>query len=116
MGRCGYGGCARASLALQEQFIKEVERACPAELASPRDAAARGSQVSFRFEHGYAAMQAVIDRGVIGDFRAPDIMRFGFTPLYLDAADVTAAVAVIEDVMTNALWDDPKYKVRGRVT
>nr|WP_238936919.1 kynureninase [Sulfitobacter geojensis] len=107
----------RASLDLQEQFIKEVEQAVPQlELASPRDPQARGSQVSFRFEHGYAAMQAVIDRGVIGDFRAPDIMRFGFTPLYLDAADVTAAVAVIEDVMTNALWDDPKYKVRGRVT
>lgn len=107
----------RASLDLQEQFIKEVEQAVPQlELASPRDPHARGSQVSFRFEHGYAAMQAVIDRGVIGDFRAPDIMRFGFTPLYLDAADVTAAVAVIEDVMTNALWDDPKYKVRGRVT
>ncbi|WP_386627078.1 kynureninase [Sulfitobacter geojensis] len=107
----------RASLDLQEQFIKEVEQAVPQlELASPRDPQARGSQVSFRFEHGYAAMQAVIDRGVIGDFRAPDIMRFGFTPLYLDAADVTAAVAVIKDVMTNALWDDPKYKVRGRVT
>lgn len=107
----------RASLDLQEQFIKEVEQAVPQlELASPRDPHARGSQVSFRFEHGYAAMQAVIDRGVIGDFRAPDIMRFGFTPLYLDAADVTAAVAVIKDVMTNALWDDPKYKVRGRVT
>ncbi|OAN90002.1 kynureninase [Sulfitobacter geojensis] len=107
----------RASLDLQEQFIKEVEQAVPQlELASPRDPQARGSQVSFRFEHGHAAMQAVIDRGVIGDFRAPDIMRFGFTPLYLDAADVTAAVAVIKDVMTNALWDDPKYKVRGRVT
>ncbi|WP_281992299.1 kynureninase [Sulfitobacter geojensis] len=107
----------RASLDLQEQFIKEVEQAVPQlELASPRDPQARGSQVSFRFEHGYAAMQAVIDRGVIGDFRAPDIMRFGFTPLYLDAADVTAAVAVIKDVMTNALWDDPKFKVRGRVT
>ncbi|GAA6177872.1 kynureninase [Sulfitobacter pacificus] len=106
-----------ASLALQEQFIKEVEQAVPQlELASPRDANTRGSQVSFRFEHGYAAMQALIDRGVIGDFRAPDIMRFGFTPLYLDAADVTAAVAVIKDVMDNALWDDPKYKVRSRVT
>jgi kynureninase len=106
-----------ASIALQEQFIEEVEQAVPQlELASPRDSGMRGSQVSFRFEHGYAAMQAVIERGVIGDFRAPDIMRFGFTPLYLDAADVTAAVAVIKDVMTNALWDDPKYKVRGRVT
>lgn len=106
-----------ASIALQEQFIMEVERDVPQlHLASPRDAAVRGSQVSFRFEHGYAAMQALIDRGVIGDFRAPDIMRFGFTPLYLDAADVTAAVAVIRDVMDNGLWDDEVYKTRSRVT
>ncbi|MDF3413389.1 kynureninase [Sulfitobacter sp. M57] len=107
----------QASIALQEQFIEEVEQAVPElELASPRDSSTRGSQVSFRFEHGYAAMQAVIERGVVGDFRAPDIMRFGFTPLYLDSGDVSAAVAVIKDVMTNALWDDPKYKVRSRVT
>ena len=72
--------------------------------------------MSFRFEHGYAAMQAVIDRGVIGDFRAPDIMRFGFTPLYLDAGDVTAAVTIIADVMNGNLWDDDAYKVRNAVT
>ncbi|KIN66247.1 Kynureninase [Sulfitobacter noctilucicola] len=106
-----------ASIALQEQFIEEVERDVPQlSLASPREAKQRGSQVSFRFEHGYAAMQAVIDRGVIGDFRAPDIMRFGFTPLYLDSSDVTAAVKIIRDVMENRLWDDEAYKVRGRVT
>lgn len=106
-----------ASIALQEQFIAEVEAAVPAlTLASPRDPNVRGSQVSFRFEHGYAAMQAVIARGVVGDFRAPDIMRFGFTPLYIDAADVTKAVGIIADVMNNGLWDDPQYKVRSRVT
>ena len=106
-----------ASIALQEQFIAEVERDVPElTLASPRDASLRGSQVSFRFEQGYAAMQAVIDRGVIGDFRAPDIMRFGFTPLYVDSADVSAAVAIIKDVMSNALWDNDAYKVRSRVT
>lgn len=106
-----------ASIALQEQFIAEVEAAVPAlTLASPRDANVRGSQVSFRFEHGYAAMQAVIARGVVGDFRAPDIMRFGFTPLYIDAADVTKAVGIIADVMNNDLWDDDQYKVRSRVT
>ncbi|WP_299882216.1 kynureninase [uncultured Sulfitobacter sp.] len=106
-----------ASIALQEQFIAEVEAAVPAlTLASPRDATVRGSQVSFRFEHGYAAMQAVIARGVVGDFRAPDIMRFGFTPLYIDAADVTRAVGIIADVMNNDLWDDDQYKVRARVT
>ncbi|UWR09956.1 kynureninase [Sulfitobacter mediterraneus] len=111
------GDLRAASVALQEQFIEEVEAQVPQlELASPRDAKIRGSQVSFRFEHGYAAMQAVIDRGVIGDFRAPDIMRFGFTPLYLDAGDVSAAVEIIRDVMANDLWDDDKYKVRSRVT
>lgn len=106
-----------ASVALQEQFIAEVERDVPAlTLASPRDSAVRGSQVSFRFHEGYAAMQAVIDRGVIGDFRAPDIMRFGFTPMYLDAADISAAVKIIADVMNNDLWDRDKYKVRSKVT
>ncbi|MEH6646814.1 kynureninase [Sulfitobacter sp.] len=106
-----------ASIALQEQFIAEVERDVPTlTLASPRDSAVRGSQVSFRFHDGYAAMQAVIDRGVIGDFRAPDIMRFGFTPMYLDAADITAAVKIIADVMNNDLWDQDKYKVRSKVT
>lgn len=106
-----------ASIALQEQFIEEIEAQVPQlELASPRDANVRGSQVSFRFEHGYAAMQAVIDRGVIGDFRAPDIMRFGFTPLYLDAGDVSAAVKIIREVMDGALWDGDAYKVRNAVT
>jgi len=105
------------SLALQEQFIAEVERDVPQlSLASPRDAARRGSQISFRFEEGYAAMQALIDRGVIGDFRAPDIMRFGFTPMYLDGADVSAAVAIIADVMGNKLWDRDEYKVKSKVT
>lgn len=105
------------SLALQEQFIHEIERDVPSlTLASPRDGSVRGSQVSFRFADGYAAMQAVIARGVIGDFRAPDIMRFGFTPMYLDSADVSAAVAIIADVMNNNLWDRDEYKVRSRVT
>lgn len=105
------------SIALQEQFIMEIERDVPVlELASPRDSAVRGSQVSWRFHEGYAAMQAVIDRGVIGDFRAPDIMRFGFTPMYLDGGDVSAAVAIIADVMNNNLWDEDKYKIRSKVT
>tara|TARA_R110002033_G_scaffold22785_1_gene54568 strand:- start:13168 stop:14352 length:1185 start_codon:yes stop_codon:yes gene_type:complete len=107
----------KASIALQELFIKEVEARVPAlTLASPRDAQQRGSQVSFRFEEGYAAMQALVARGVIGDFRAPDTMRFGFTPLYLDDADVLAAVEHIETVMRDKLWDDPQYRKRSRVT
>ncbi|MCL4167489.1 UNVERIFIED_CONTAM: hypothetical protein GTU68_038581 [Idotea baltica] len=105
------------SVDLCELFIAEIEATCPMlTLASPRDAARRGSQVSFRFEDGYAAMQALIARGVIGDFRAPDIMRFGFTPLYIDADDVRAAVAIIQDVMKNRLWDRAEYKARSAVT
>ena len=105
------------SIELTEMFIAGVETTCPdLELASPRDPAQRGSQVSFRFADGYAAMQALIARGVIGDFRAPDIMRFGFTPLFIDAGDVEAAVAIIADVMQNRLWDKPEYKTLARVT
>ncbi|MEL6466946.1 MAG: kynureninase [Pseudomonadota bacterium] len=105
------------SVALQEVFIREVEARVPdLTLASPREAAQRGSQVSFAFEHGYAAVQALIARGVIGDFRAPDIMRFGFTPLYLDDGDVMAAVDHIEKVMRDRLWDDPAFMTRQRVT
>lgn len=106
-----------ASIRLSDLFITEVERLCPRlSLASPRDPSARGSQVSFRFDHGYAAIQALIDRGVIGDFRAPDIMRFGFTPLYLDDNDVRTAAEHIAAVINEALWDNPKYQTRSRVT
>ena len=107
-----------ASLHLSELFITQVEARCP-ELAliSPRDGSVRGSQVSFAFEHGYAAMQALVARGVIGDFRAPNVMRFGFTPLYLDDADVTGAVDILHDVLSNRLWDDPAYQMTtNRVT
>ncbi len=106
-----------ASIALQELFIAEVEARVPdLTLASPRDPAVRGSQVSFAFEHGYAAMQALIHHDVIGDFRAPNIMRFGFTPLYIDTADVTIAVDRLQKVMQDKLWDDPKFQTRNRVT
>jgi len=106
-----------ASIELTELFIAEVEARCPElKLASPRDASVRGSQVSFAFQHGYAAMQALIARGVIGDFRAPDVMRFGFTPLYIDKSDVLAAVEILQDVIDNKLWDDPRYKKTNKVT
>ncbi|SMY10019.1 kynureninase [Flavimaricola marinus] len=106
-----------ASVRLCDLFIAEVEAKCPSlRLASPRDAAQRGSQVSFAFEDGYAAMQALIARGVIGDFRAPNIMRFGFTPLYIDETDVREAVRIIADVLDNRLWDQPEYHQKGRVT
>ena len=106
-----------ASLALTDQFIAGVEATCPdLTLATPRDHAFRGSQVSFRHRDGYAMMQAIIARGVIGDFRAPDILRFGFTPLFIDSADVAKAIDIIADVIKNRLWDCPEYKTRAKVT
>ena len=105
------------SIELIEAFIAGVEAACPTlTLASPRDPEARGSQVSFRHAEGYAIMQALIARGVIGDFRAPDILRFGFTPLYTTMEDVTGAVAILKDIMDNALWDRAEYRARAKVT
>jgi len=105
------------SIELCDLFIREVESRCPSLiLASPRNGAERGSQVSFRFDQGYAAMQALIARGVIGDFRAPDIMRFGFTPLYINERDVLRAVEILEDIDKNQLWDRPGYKLKSTVT
>jgi len=85
-------------------------------LASPRDAARRGAQVSLAHPEAYAIIQAVIARGVIGDFRAPDIARFGFAPLYTRYADVYDAVATIDAVMTSRAWDTPAFKSRNAVT
>jgi kynureninase len=106
-----------ASIALSEFFIREVERRCPQlVLASPRRPEQRGSQVSFRHPDGYAIMRAIIDRGVIGDFRAPDALRFGFTPLYLGADDVHRAVEILDDVVSNRRWDKDEYRKRELVT
>ena len=107
----------RVSMRLCDLFIKEVEARCPTlKLASPRDATQRGSQVSFEFEHGYAAMQALIAHDVIGDFRAPNIMRFGFTPLYTDEADVMGAVEILARIIDERLWDTPEYQTKRAVT
>jgi kynureninase len=105
------------SIALADLFIRDIEARCPElTLASPRDGNKRGSQVSFRHGDGYAIMQALIARGVIGDFRSPDMMRFGFTPLYIGEAEVRAAVDIIADVMINRRWDAPEYRRKAVVT
>ena len=105
------------SMALIDLFIHEIEKHCPAlELASPRNGAQRGSQVSFRHPNSYPIMQALIAHGVIGDFRAPDMIRFGFAPLYINEADVHAAVAVIADVMAHRRWDAAEFHSRALVT
>lgn len=106
-----------ASIHLSDLFISEVEKRCPMlTLASPRNPKERGSHVSFHFEHGYAAVQALIAENVIGDFRQPDIMRFGITPLYLDEDDILTACDRLEKVMTQELWRNPAFAVKSRVT
>lgn len=107
----------RKSVSLCELFLSEVEARCPElVLASPRDPEGRGSQISFRFDNGYALMQALIAHGVIGDFRAPDTVRFGFTPLYLSHADVVRAVDILETILTGRLWDRDEFKTKQKVT
>ena len=107
------------SVSLSQLFIERMAPLCERwgfELASPADPAERGSQVSYRHAESYAIMQALIARGVIGDFRAPDLVRFGFTPLYTTHAEVAAAVDHLEEVMQRAEWDRAEYKVRSAVT
>lgn len=107
---------ARA-LALADRFIAGVEAACPdLTLVTPRAHAMRGSQVAFRHPEGYAIMRALIAEGVIGDFRAPDILRFGFTPLYIGEAEVDGAIASMSRIMTQGLWERPEFKQRHAVT
>ena len=108
-----------ASVALTERFISEVETQCAGFdllLATPRDEKIRGSQVSFRHAEGYAIMQAMIARGVIGDFRAPDILRFGFTPLYVTEEDVVAAASHLRDVMKLREYERTEFRAKGKVT
>jgi kynureninase len=99
------------SLALTDLFIELVEARCghhPLALVTPREHARRGSQVSFAHPHGYPVMQALIARGIIGDYREPSIMRFGFTPLYTRYVDVWDAVEGLRDIL-----DNQKYDVHG---
>jgi len=105
------------SIALCDLFIREVEARCPdLVLNTPRDGAKRGSQVSFRHPEGYAIMQALIARNVIGDFRAPDAIRFGFTPLYTGEKEVMGAVDILAGIMADRLWERPEYRRKAAVT
>jgi kynureninase len=85
------------------------------ELLTPRDPARRGTQVSLRHPEAYSVMQALIARGVIGDFRQPDIMRFGLTPLYLRFADVWRATEILRETIATSAWDRPEFKQRAKV-
>ena len=107
------------SLALTDLFIALVEERCAAhglELITPREHARRGSHVSFEHSEGYAVIQALIARGVIGDYREPRIMRFGFTPLYTSFTEVFDAVEILGEILDKRTWDQPQFKVRNSVT
>lgn len=107
------------SLQLTDLFIGLMEPLAARyglERVTPTDHARRGSQVSYRHPEGYAVMQALINLGVIGDFRTPDIMRFGFTPLYLRFTDVWEAVERLRHVLHQELWKEPRFSQRAKVT
>ncbi|MCM2491039.1 kynureninase [Burkholderia glumae] len=109
----------RKSLALSDAFIALVERRCAGldlTLVTPREHARRGSQVSFEHPHGYEVMRALIARGVIGDYREPRILRFGFTPLYTRYADVWDAVEVLREILETRAWQAPEFAARTAVT
>lgn len=107
------------SVRMSELFITLCEQRCAGfglQLASPRDAVLRGSHVSLAHPDGYAIMQALIARGVIGDFRAPHFIRFGFTPLYLTCAEVWDAVETLQDIMATKAYAQPEFTKRLAVT
>lgn len=107
------------SVALGNLFIDLFDQQLPGlgcDLRSPRNPDERGSQVSLGHPEGYAIMQALIARKIIGDFRAPDILRFGFTPLYLRYVDVWDTIAALRDIIATGAWDTPEFKARKSVT
>jgi kynureninase len=108
------------SMALGDLFIRLVEGWGGARLglrlASPRAGQTRGSQVSFHHAEGYPVMQALISRGVIGDFRAPDILRFGFAPLYVRYVDIWDAAQILIEILETRSWDRPEFRRRAAVT
>ena len=97
-------------------FTAEIAARCPElGLLTPTEPGRRGTQVSLRFPEAYAVMQALIARDVIGDFRQPDILRFGLTPLYLSHYDMWRAAGILGAIMAEKAWDRPDYKVRAKV-
>jgi kynureninase len=109
----------RKSMALGDLFIRLIDETCRdlgLTVASPRDATRRGSQVSLRHEEAYRVMRALIDNRVIGDFRTPDLMRFGFAPLYTRYVDVFDAVRCLREVLMSRAWQRPEYATRLTVT
>jgi kynureninase len=104
---------------LCDLFIDQVDAFAAAHglrLETAREPGLRGSHVAYAHPHGYALIQALIARGVIGDFRTPDVARFGFTPLYVGYADVWRAAEIFKSLLESGEWRDPAYAVRTKVT
>jgi len=107
------------SMALTSLFIELAEATCGRlgiTLASPREAGLRGSQVALGFEHAYPVMQALIAAGVIGDFRAPDILRFGFAALYVSFTDACRAAETLHRILAEERWRDADFQASHTVT
>lgn len=118
-GEADLGEVRAKSMALTQTFLELAEAAgAPFGLGllSPRAAEERGSQVALTHPDGYAIVQALIARGVIGDYREPGILRFGFAPLYLRHADVVRAARTLEQVLATGAWQSERYRARSAVT
>ena len=117
--RAGMDALRRKSLALGDLFCDLAAQRCaahPLRLVTPREPDRRGSQICLEHPHGYPVMQALIERGVVGDYREPGILRFGFAPLYLRHVDIWDAVEILADVLDSGVWDDERYRRRATVT
>jgi kynureninase len=109
----------KKSIVQTSRFIEQVEAACEGyglTLASPRESQIRGGQVSFAHANGYPIMQALISRGVIGDFRAPNILRFGFSPLYVRFVDIDLAATTLAEILRTEAWLAPEFAAKQTVT
>ena len=117
MAEIGMGPLVAKSRGLSEFFRMGMARRCPQlRCVSPHDPAQRGSQLSYQHADAYALCQALIARGVIGDFRDPDVLRFGFAPAYVSYEDCAMAVDALAEILASGEWDRPEFKARGAVT
>ncbi len=117
--RADRGELRRKSIRLGELFVARMDQRCAGfgfRLVSPADPAQRGSQISYAHADAYAIIQALKACDVIGDFRAPDVLRFGLTPLYLRYADIVAAIERLRELCETRAWNKPEYRNRAAVT
>ena len=114
-----FGQLRKKSQNLTQLFMRLIEENCNGhgiKIITPRDPEERGSQVSVTNENSWEIMQALIAHNVVGDFRAPNIMRFGFTPLYTSYDNVWNAVKILQKILDTGIWKEEKYAVRKLVT